>query len=139
MPEPTERSPRLGEGSVMLQRVALMALLAGVLGSLGFLVRAGQRQATPGLLLLLMAGWVIAPYLGLGWAFAASKRWTRSTQTVLCTLMLVLPLVALPIYATESLRPAKASPAALFVAVPGATWVFGIAVLAIAGLAARKR
>lgn len=139
MTDPADESAGKREVPGILRRAALIALLAGAVGSVGLLLRAGQRQATPRLLLLLIATWVIAPYLGLGWAFVASKRRAKPLRTATCTLMLVLPLAALPIYATDALRPVKAGAAALFVAVPAATWLLSIAVLVITAMAGRKR
>ena len=44
-----------------LGAAALIAVLAGAVGSVGLLLRSGQR--TPRLLLVIMAIWVLSPFI----------------------------------------------------------------------------
>jgi hypothetical protein len=122
-----------------LRPAALVALLGGALGSLALLVRAGQRQGTQRPLLLLMAVWVVAPFIGLGWAFVASKRWAKPNQHSLFLASLVIALASLAVYAIDSFQPAKAPPGFRFVLVPAISWLVIIVIVASASLSARKR
>jgi len=86
-----------------------------------------------------MAVWVVAPFLGLGWAFAASKRWAKPNQRSLFLASLVIALVSLAVYAIDSFQPAKAPPGFRFVLVPAISWLVIIVLVASASLSARKR
>lgn len=121
-----------------LRGAALVAALVGGVGSLVVLIRAGQRQATPLLLLLLMAAWVVAPFLALAWAFAASKRWAGPRQTALYSVMLLVSLGSLLVYSTGWLR-AAGKTAAPFVLTPGVSWLLIAIVLLSASVAAPRR
>jgi hypothetical protein len=123
-------------GNLRLRGAALIAVLAGAVGSVGFLLRAGQR--TPRLLLVFMALWVLSPFVVLACANVASKRWSIITRTALHSVMLILTLGSLAIYGHDALRPRKAQAAFVFVAVPPASWLLAI-VVPIAALISRRR
>ena len=55
-----------GEFLGRLCAAALIAVVVGAAGSVGLLLRAGQR--TPRLLLVLMTIWVLSPFIALVWA-----------------------------------------------------------------------
>ena len=63
--EMTQESRRRTEGGFLglLRGAALIAVLAGVVGSFGFLLRAGRR--TPRFLLILFVLWVLSPFMAL--------------------------------------------------------------------------
>ncbi len=122
-----------------LRPAALVALLGGALGSLALLVRAGQRQGTQRPLLLLMAVWVIAPYLGLGWAFVASKRWAPPQRRALLLACPSIALASLAVYAVDAFQPAKAPPGFRFVLVPAVVWLILIALVAMGSFTRRGR
>src|SRR5207245_7632423 len=73
----------------LLRAAALFAVLAGAVGSLVFLLRAGRR--TPRFLLVLFIFWVLFPFIALMWAHMISTRWSVVTRATLSTVMLVLP------------------------------------------------
>jgi len=124
-------------GNLRLRGAALIAVLAGAVGSVGFLLRAGQR--TPRLLLVLMALWVLSPFVVLAWANMASKRWSTVTRTALHSVMLILTLGSLAIYGHDALRPRKAQAAFVFVAVPPASWLLIAIIVPIAALISGRR
>ena len=131
-------APALSTGG-SLRASALVALLGGAAGSLALLLRAGQRQGTQRPLLLLMAVWVVAPYVGLGWAFVASKRWPSPNQRSLFIASLFIAFASLAVYALDALQPAKAPPGFRFVLVPAISWLMIIVIVAIASFSARKQ
>jgi len=120
----------------LLRVAALIAVPAGALGSLGFMFRVGQRNQSV-LLAVLFAGWVLLPFVGLVWAYLASKRWTASAQTMLHWLMLIIALGSLLIYGNVALGPPRPQPARFFLLVPLASWVLIALVAAIGAKKAR--
>lgn len=100
------------------------------------MLRAG-RGSPQHMVLALMSIWVASPFVLLFAADARSIRWRRGTRLALYGLMIVISSASVVIYATDTLRPAHAPPAALFVAVPPLSW-FVIAVsLGIAAITSR--
>ena len=104
----------------LLRAVALIALVVGATGSLGFMLRAGQH--TPRLLLVLFTIWVLSPFVALLWANMVSKLWSVVTRATLYCVTLVITLGSLAIYGElVDLRPPGSANAFLFVAVPPIT------------------
>ena len=120
-----------------LRAVALIAVLAGAAGSVGFFLRAGQR--TPRLLLLLMAIWVFSPFVALVLGDVVSKRWSVLTRTTLYCVMLVVSLGNLAIYGYDALWPRRAQPAFWYVLVPPASWLLIAIVVPIAAFISGRR
>ena len=125
----------------ILRRAALIAVLVGAAGSVGFLLRAGQR--TLRLVLVIMLLWVLGPFVALVVADLVSKRWTVlaqvPTRATLYSLMLVLTLGSLAVYADDAVRPRKAQAAFVFVMVPIASWLLMAIAIPIAAFLSRRR
>ncbi len=119
-----------------LRAAALIAVLAGAVGSVGLLLRAGQR--TPRLLLVLFFFWVLSPFVALVLANVVSKRWSVLTRATLYSVMLVVTLGSLAIYGYDALRPRKAQAAFWYVVVPPASWLLMAIVVPIAALISRR-
>jgi hypothetical protein len=130
-------SPEKPEGGylVLLRTVARCAVVAGALGSLGFMLRAGRR--TPRFLLVLFVIWVLSPFVALAWASMVSKRWSILAQTTLYCVTLVLTLGSLAIYGGLVVPPAGSPAAFVFVLVPPVSWVL-LTVVPIAALISRR-
>ena len=110
-----------------LQAAALIALIAGAVGSLVFMFHAGEH--TPRLLLVLFTIWVLSPFVVLLWAIIMSKRWSALTRTILYCVTFIVPLSSLAIYSEWiDVRPAGSANAFLFVVVPPVSLIF-IAIL----------
>src|SRR5260370_25286854 len=120
----------------LLRATAPMAVLGGAAGSLGFLIGAGRR--TPRLLLLLFVLWVLSRFMALAWANLASKRWSVVTRATLYTVMLVLTLGSLAIYAAVATGFFKVKPAAVFLLVPLVSWLLTATVVPIPALISRR-
>jgi hypothetical protein len=120
-----------------LRAAGLIAVLAGAVGSVGLMLRAGQR--TPRLLLVLFFFWVLSPFVVLVWADVVSKRWSALTRAALYGVMLVVALGSLAIYGNDALRPRKAQPAFVFVLVAPASWLLiGVVVPVAAWISGRR-
>jgi len=128
-------SRRKTEGGFLglLHAAALIAVLAGAVGSVGLMLRAGYRNPSR-LLLVLFAFWVLSPFLVLVLANMASKRWSIPTRAALYTVMLVLTAGSLAIYGDVALGPPRAKAAFEFVVVPLASWLLIAIVVSIAAL-----
>jgi len=115
-----------------LRRAALVAALVGAVGSVGFLVHAAQRTSL--LLLVLLALWVLSPFVVVVFADVVSKRWSVLTRATLYGAMLVVTLGSLAIYLDDALRPRKAQPGFVFVVAPLTSWLLIAMVIPIAAL-----
>lgn len=124
----------------MLRTLALVAAGAGGLVSVSLLLQMGRRNGTLFLLVFFFSIWVLSPFMGLIFAIVRSKRWTETVRTALYLLTIAVAVASLLIYTRIiDLKPASSANTFLFVAVPPATWVFIVAVLSIATLAARSQ
>ena len=119
-----------------LRAAALIAVLVGAAGSLGLMLRAGQRS--PRLLLVLFTVWVLSPFVALVLAHVVSKRWSVLTRVTLYGVMLVITLASLAIYGHDAVRPPRSQAAFVYVAVPPASWLFIAIVVPIAALISRR-
>lgn len=115
-----------------LRRAALIAALVGAVGSVGFLVHAAKRTSL--LLLVLLALWVLSPFVVVVFADVVSKRWSVLTRATLQGAMLVVTLGSLAIYLGDALRPRKAQPGFVFVVAPLMSWLLIAIVVSIAAL-----
>jgi hypothetical protein len=116
-----------------LRAVALIAVLAGAVGSVGLMLRVGHRNNS-GILLVLFALWVLSPFMVLVLANVVSKRWSVFTRATLYSVMLVLTLGSLAIYGDVAFGPPRAKAAFVFVVVPPASWLLIAIVVPIAAL-----
>ena len=117
-----------------LRAAALIALLVGAVGSVALMLHAGQRKHSPRLLLALFAIWVLSPFVALVFANIASLGWSVITRATLYSVILVLTLCSLAIYAYVALGPLGAKTVPVFVVVPAASWLLITIVVSIAAL-----
>src|SRR5712691_4338173 len=120
----------------VLRAVALIAVVAGAVGSVGLMLHAGKR--TPRLLLVLFTIWVLSPFVALAWANVVSKRWSVLIRATLYGVTLVLTLGSLAIYGDVALEPPRAKTAFVFVVVPPASFLLIAIVVPIAALISGK-
>lgn len=121
-----------------LRIAALIALLAGAAGSVGFMLRAGQR--TPAFLLVIMIVWVLAPLAALSWATAISARWPVPIRWTLSVLSIALSVASVAIYGEiVPVAPQGSAYAARFVMTPAASWLLMAIAVATAAAISRKR
>ena len=130
----SENHPR---SRAALRTAALIALMAGAVGSMGLLLRAGQ--SSPRLVLALIAAWVLSPFALLAWATVLSKRWSAPTQAALYGVMLVVTLGSLATYADDARGHRRPQAAFVYVAVPPVSWALMAVVIPIAALVSGRR
>src|SRR2546427_3353772 len=121
----------------LLQAAALIAVLAGAVGSVGLMLYAGRNA--PRLLVVLFAIWVLSPFIALALANVVSKRRSVLTRATLHSVMLVVALGSLAVYGADALSPPKAQAAFVFVVVPPASWLLIAIVVAVAALISGRR
>jgi hypothetical protein len=115
----------------LLRGAALIAVLAGAVGSFGLMLHAGRRQRSL-ILIGLFTVWELSPFVALVCAHVVSKRWSVLTRATLYTVMLVLTLGSLAIYGDVALGPPRPKPAFVFLVVPLASWLLIAIVVPIA-------
>ena len=121
----------------LLRVVAGIAVVAGAVASLAFMLRAGQH--TPRFLLVLFIIWMLSPFAALAWANMVSKSWALLTRATLYVVTLVVTLGTLAIYgAVVSLKPAGSPNAFLWVIGPPTSCVVITMVVSIAALMSRR-
>lgn len=91
-------------GSLALRAGALIAVLAGGVGSSGLMLYADRHNHSL-LLPVLFAIWVLSPFVALVFAYAVSKRGSVLTRAALYSVMLVLALDSLGVNGDVALWP----------------------------------
>ena len=118
----------------VLRTFAIIAVLLGAAGSLGFTLYTGRNNSSV-LLILLFCAWVLSPFMALLVVDFISKRWTDRNRVRLYGLMLVVAVVSLIGY--SGLMLPRAKPAFVFLMIPLASWVL-LAIMVMVGRRSRK-
>jgi len=105
----------------LLRTIALVLILVGAIGSLGFMFNAGRNQKSV-ILIILFTTWVLSPYVGLLIANKISKGWTVYTRLTLYWLMIVLTFGSLISY-SGAFSSYGTKPAFKFLVVPLISWL----------------
>ena len=122
----------------LLRRSALMAVLAGGVGSFGLMLYVGRRQSSL-VLIGLFTIWVLSPFMALGYAREVSKSWPPLTRVTLYALTLLATLGSLAIYGNVAFGPPRPRPAFVFLVVPLAIWLLMAAALPLSALVSSRR
>jgi hypothetical protein len=117
----------------LLRAAALIAVLAGAVGSVGLTLHAGRHNDSR-ILVVLFVLWVLSPFVALLWANNVSKRWTVLTRATLYSVTLVLALASSAVYGEVALGGSRAKTAFAFVIVSPASWLLTAVVVPIAAL-----
>ncbi len=134
------KTPTTPESGILrlLRAAALVAVLAGAVGSVGLTLYAGRRNDSR-ILMVLFALWVLSPFVAVVSASIASKRWLALTRGTLYSATLVVTLSSLVIYGVVALGPPRGKTAFVFVVVPPASWLLtAIAVTIVALISGRR-
>jgi hypothetical protein len=112
----------------LFHKIAVLTVLAGAAGSLGFTLYTGHNNNSV-LLILLFVGWVVSPFIALLLVNAVANRWSLVERLALYCLMLFITLSSLAMY-SGLWSPTGAKPAFVFLIVPLLSWfTMGIAIL----------
>ena len=117
--------------------VAIIAAVAGAVGSIGLTLYVG-RHNTSRILLSLFVIWVLSPFVALIFASAVSKPWPVLTRATLYSVMLVLTLGSLAVYADVAFGPARAAPAFALLVIPLVSWLLIAIALPAAAFISRR-
>ncbi len=120
-----------------LPTVARAAAILGAAGSVALTLYAGRNNNLP-FLMVLMGGWVFAPFFGFALARRFSGRWSPATRAALDVVILIITVAALAIYTRGVLRPPQSQGARVYVAVPIVSWILLLAV-GVAGFLSSRR
>lgn len=136
----SEVSPGKTDGAFLglLRTAALFAVLSGAVGSVGFTLRAGQRNPSRFLIVLFVI-WVLSPFVALVFLNFISKDWSVITRATVYSVTLVLSLASLAIYGRVALGPPRAKTAFVFVVVPPLSWLVMPLAVSVAAFVSRKR
>ena len=118
--------------------ISIIIAVAGAIGSLVFMLRAGSN--TPLFLLTGFVFWILSPFAALIFAILRSKRWSTITRTAIYCLTPAISLGSFLIYSEIlNVAPRGAANAFRFVVVSPLSWFLIIVVIAIAALISRKK
>ena len=118
-------------------RAALLILVAGAVGSVTMVLRAGQRSYSR-ILVALFAIWVVSPFVALVSANVISKRWSILTRVTLDGVMLIITVGALAIYGSMVAAPPSSKLAFPFLIVPLGSWILITIITPMAALLSRR-
>jgi len=112
-----------------LHAIAVLMVLAGAAGSLGFTLYTGRHNPSV-VLILLFAGWVVSPFIALLLINVITKRWQLFDRLILYHLMVIITLGSMIIY-SGLWSPQNARTAFVFLVVPLLSWtLMGLILLA---------
>jgi hypothetical protein len=120
-----------------VRRTATVAAVVGAVGSVALTLYAG-RNNNLAFLMILMSGWVLAPFMGYALASRFSGSWLPFTRAALDGIIVLVAVASLTLYARGAFRPPASKPAAAFVAVPIAAWLLLLIGVPLAALIARR-
>lgn len=120
-----------------LRATALVALLAGAVGSVGLTLRAGRHA--PQILQVLFTAWVLIPFVALLLTSVVSRGWSVLTRASLYVVTLVVTGGSFTIYGLVAAEAARKNPTSTFVVVPPASCLLIAVAISVAALIARRR
>jgi hypothetical protein len=119
-----------------LHKLARVATIVGAIGAVALTLYAGRGTPQRGVM-ILMAGWVFAPFFGYAVVNRSSARWSNSTRAALDVVLLLIAAAALVTYARDALQPAPRR-AAPYVLVPILSWLVLLPVVVAGWLSGRR-
>ena len=116
--------------------IALVMILIGAVGSIGFTLRTGRSNRSI-LLVALFVIWVLSPFMALLVANIASKRWANSARVAFFVLVIILTFGALAGYSGMLSLPGT-KPAFIFLIIPLVSWLLIIIVIFLSRRLSRR-
>ena len=121
-----------------VEPLALAALLAGAVGSVGLTLYAGLRVGSPAFLLVLFAGWVVFPFLVFSAGYVLARRGTGFLRRVYSRSVLAASAISLVAYAAAALGPDRPKTPVFVLVAPLSLLLVALLVPAVV-FAGRKR
>ena len=121
-----------------LHSAARIAAVTGAVAAVGITLYAGRNSNLP-LLMILMAGWVFAPFFGYALARKLSAHRSPAISAALDVAIVCIAIGSLAIYSYDAFGPSHARRATPYVAVPIASWLLMIVVASVAAWRARRQ
>jgi len=125
-----------------LQRSGLASIVIGAIGSVASLAYVGTRNgsnAAQPLVMILIAIWVLSPFVILFALQRLSASWSPAARTTLYSMMLIVTVISLLVYLPAAAGPVRPKPAAPFVTVPPLSWLLIAISLAVAVVLGRRQ
>lgn len=118
-----------------LHKAARAATIVGAIGAVALTLYAGRGSPQRGVM-VLMAGWVFAPFFGYAVVNRFSGGWSSATRAALDVVLVVIAAAALVVYAGDALQraPRRAGP---YVLVPILSWLLLLPVVVAGFLSGR--
>jgi hypothetical protein len=122
MPSPSGE-PAVGRPtSTFFWVVVLIAVVAGWVASIAFMVRVGGDN--PSIVLqVLFAAWVSSPFICLAVANTAARHWASATRTALHLVSVAITAGSVATYAGVVSLPTGSKPAFAYLVVPLLSWL----------------
>jgi len=118
--------------------IARLIAVIGAAASLVFMFRTG-RNNTSSMLMVMFAGWIMLPFVGLAVAELKSKAWSPMRRATLQSLMLVLGVASPLLYSGAIPMPGTVRPAFIFLMFPLVSWAaMGISLFLASWLGRRR-
>jgi len=111
--------------------------LLGAVGALALLFHASKKR--PPLLMAIFVVWILLPLAVLSGIDRLSHGWSPRKRGALYTVMVIIALFSLGVYAEDAFWPRKAHTAFVYVLVPPACCLLTAVVMAIVAFRSRKR
>lgn len=120
-----------------MRNAARFCAISGVVGAVALMMHAAPRM--PALLVVLIGGWVMAPFVILAVVESVAARWPAPVQATTQAVMVATAIVSVAIYAATAFGPPRPKPAFYFVLVPPVSVAIAAVAIGIAGYIARRR
>lgn len=119
-----------------LHKIARGAAIVGAIGAVALTLYAGRGSPQRGVM-VLMAGWVFAPFFGYAVVNRFAGGWSSATRAALDIVLIVIAAAALVVYTRDALQPPprRGGP---YVLVPIVSWLLLLPVV-VAGLLSGRR
>ena len=128
--------PERTDLTASLRTAGVAGVVAGAVGSLGLMLRAGRQ--TPRFLLVIFVFWVLSPFVLLVLADRFSTRWSGVTRATLYSVMLLVAVGSVAVYGADAVWPRRSQAAFVYVIVPPISWLVTAVVIAAAALMSRE-
>ena len=120
-----------------MRNLARFSAIGGVVGAVALMMHAAPRM--PALVVVLIGGWVMAPFAILSLTESVAARWPALVRTTIQAAIVVIAVVSVAIYAASAFGPPRPKPAFYFVLVPPVSLAAATIAIAIAGYIARRQ